>query len=718
MAFHMTYQSKHTLYSTLRLEPNTTRLVRLLPPERDDVQIRCELFNYILPERSGRKHLYEALSYVWGSGSKPCTISLNGIAFPVTQNLYTALSHLRDPQLERTIWVDAICIDQDNGDEKSIQIPLMRAIYAQADRVIVWLGEAIEDGDKALKTIHRLAEDQSLQDKSLLAQSQKTSNNACLRLLQREWFQRIWVLQEVGVARCISMVCGSVQINGHVFCEGLSTLGYSLNLPRNIRPVVHLIRGALFRPSYEIDSRGTLTIGELLDMYHNHHATILHDKVYALLGLSVEDADKTDLKPNYCLQWNDVFKKVAMHVFPVAVIKGRGWILGYVDSVEESTSKYGYQQINVNYNNTAHLLGYKDMWGTQWTLQASAESIQKGNIICLLQGAPSPIIIELCNDHFTVIVSTLKLQLGGNIKTPDMVPAQHSFPMQERINDIYMTWTISLADKESNSGLRYQRELISVAPYYQEKVSEKVKRLHSISLIIGDILIQILEKKDPEGQIGYLLQHCGESLPISEDVVKAAAVNEGSSGSQIIQQLCEHFRKSLPISEDVVKAAAANEGSSGSQIIRQLCEHFGKSLPISEDVIMRQLCEHCGESLPISENVILRQLCQHFGENLPISEDVVKAAAANKRSNDSLSRLSHHFGENLPISEDVVKAAVANEGSEGSLIIQQLCEHCKHFGKSLPITEDVVKAATANKGLVGFKIMLQLREHFGESPPI
>ncbi|KAB8232362.1 HET domain-containing protein [Aspergillus alliaceus] len=627
-------KSKHTPYSTLQLGPNTTRLVRLLPPEKDDPQIKCELFNYVLPERSGRKHLYEALSYVWGSESKPCTIFLNRIALPVTQNLYTALLHLRDPQLERTIWVDAICIDQDDNDEKSIQILLMRAIYAQADRVIVWLGEAIEDGDNALKTIHRLAEDQSLQDKYLLGQSQKTSNDACLKLLQREWFQRIWVLQEVGVARCISMICGSVEINGHVFCEGLSTLGYSLNLPRTIRPVVHLIRGALSRPRYEIVSRGTLAIGELLDMYRNHHATILHDKVYALLGLSVEDADKTDLKPNYRLQWNDVYKKIAMHIFPgacsvetwleipVAVIKGKGWVLGYVGSVEERISKYGYQQININYNNTAHLLGYRNIWGTQWTLQASAESIQEGNIICLLQGAPSPIIIELCNDHFTVIVSTVKLQPGGNIKIPDM----------ESINDIYVTWKISLADKESNNGPRYQRELISVAPYYQEKPSEKVKRQHGISLIVGDIIIQMLKIEYPKDQIRYLLQRCGQNLSISEDV--------------IMQQLREHCGESLPISENVVKAAAANEGICGP-------------------LIMQELREHCGESLPISE-------------------DVVTAAAANKRmcGSEIMQQLRIHCGESLPISEDVIVMAAAANDEYGPKIMQQLWEHCE---ESLPI---------------------------------
>lgn len=89
---------------------------------------------------------------MYGGGTiKSRSITLNGCDFPVTENLHTALLYLRNRQLERTLWVDAISIDQDKQDEKARQIPLMRTIYAQAQHVIVWLGEATENGDKQLK---------------------------------------------------------------------------------------------------------------------------------------------------------------------------------------------------------------------------------------------------------------------------------------------------------------------------------------------------------------------------------------------------------------------------------------------------------------------------------------------------------------------------------------------------------------------------------------
>lgn len=175
-------------YTEVPLEsPNsTTRMIRLLPNKDIDAEIECELFNYDLASGGGAdSHLYEALSYVWGSNKRSRTIRLNNCAFPVTENLYLALSRLRNRQLERILWVDAICINQSNRDEKTKQIPLMREIYAQAQHVIVWLGEAYEDGDKALDGLWCLAEGQDIDIEGC--------GKLCVKLFQRAWFRRIWV---------------------------------------------------------------------------------------------------------------------------------------------------------------------------------------------------------------------------------------------------------------------------------------------------------------------------------------------------------------------------------------------------------------------------------------------------------------------------------------------------------------------------------------------
>ncbi|RAK86935.1 HET domain protein [Aspergillus costaricaensis CBS 115574] len=644
-------------YSKLQLGPNTTRLVRLLPSEKNDTPIRCELIIYRLPESTGRKHLYEALSYVWGSQT---------------------LVHLRDNQLERIVWIDAICINQGDDDEKSEHIPLMRSIYAQADRVLVWLGEAMRDGDEALKTIQRWAAASIPCDDSLL--------DPCSRLLQRDWFQRTWVLQEVGVARCISILCGSVEINGHVFCEGLQHS--LLSLPSFTYPVLHLIRGSFLRPRYEIDPRGTLAIGELIDMYRFHKATILHDKVYSLLGLCVEDPEEVGLKPNYRLPWNEVFMQVIMHVFPslcsvetwpgslVAVIKEKGLVLGYVGFVDKILLKYGSQHFEVKYNNTARALGYETKWGTKWNLNASAESVKEGNIIFLLKGASSPIIVRLCRGYFTVIMSTTVLQSYDNMERSNEVSTQMGFPAQGSLRDIVLVWDISSADGKHNQDNDDHKDLIYVVPHYQEKASEKEKRLQGISLISEDIMMQILKQngtRAPDNELYQAIQHLGGRIPLPENIIEAAAARGRLYGIIIVEQLLGHCGDTIPVSENVVAAAAANEELLGFIVLERLLKYCGKSPPVTEDVV-RAAAANEG----LYGYGIIKKLLRHCGESLPVSEEVIKGAAWNRGF----------------FSEDVIKAATAYRDIYANEITQQSLED---FGKSLPESDDVIEVVAANE---------------------
>ncbi|KAF8859326.1 heterokaryon incompatibility, partial [Acephala macrosclerotiorum] len=84
---------------------------------------------------------YEALSYVWGESDPPCWILCNGQRKSVTPNLGAALRRLRYKEKWRLVWIDAICVNQEDLDERSQQVMLMRNIYSPARRVIVWLGE-------------------------------------------------------------------------------------------------------------------------------------------------------------------------------------------------------------------------------------------------------------------------------------------------------------------------------------------------------------------------------------------------------------------------------------------------------------------------------------------------------------------------------------------------------------------------------------------------
>ena len=172
------------------LPEGSVRLVRLLPrdPAADEgSRVKC-CFLLCPLLKSETAHPFEALSYAWGSEENPKSISVDGCNFLVGANLYSALLHLQDDYIERILWVDALCINQDNNAEKGRQVQSMAKIYAKASRVIVWLGEATANGgDAALEYIRAVS------NKQTNTSVDETKKVLVVDLLGRSWFQRVWV---------------------------------------------------------------------------------------------------------------------------------------------------------------------------------------------------------------------------------------------------------------------------------------------------------------------------------------------------------------------------------------------------------------------------------------------------------------------------------------------------------------------------------------------
>ena len=104
---------------------------------------------------------YDALSYVWGKPDLNKSLSIDEHELRITYNLHTSLRHLRYPDRVRTLWIDAICINQQDLTEKGPQVALMGRIYRQADTVLCWLGELSTHRLWALQFLHLLAEEAS-----------------------------------------------------------------------------------------------------------------------------------------------------------------------------------------------------------------------------------------------------------------------------------------------------------------------------------------------------------------------------------------------------------------------------------------------------------------------------------------------------------------------------------------------------------------------------
>lgn len=115
------------------------RLVTLAPASTSSDPIYCELKVASLDAKPSVQ--YEACSYCWGSPYGTLPITCDDRTLLVTPNLLEALRRLRKQDEPRTLWVDALCINQSDPVERSAQVQQMRDIYAKARRVIVWLGE-------------------------------------------------------------------------------------------------------------------------------------------------------------------------------------------------------------------------------------------------------------------------------------------------------------------------------------------------------------------------------------------------------------------------------------------------------------------------------------------------------------------------------------------------------------------------------------------------
>ncbi|KAF7899412.1 hypothetical protein EAE99_012333 [Botrytis elliptica] len=135
---------------------------------------------------------FEALSYVWGSTTPAKTINLGDRLVAIGPNLDNALRNLRLLAAPRILWVDALCINQDDLDERASQVALMRRVYSNATTVLIWLGPEAEGSEQAMRSVERF-DKAYWQTYDFQAQF--------MEILFRPWFTRIWTVQEFVMAK-------------------------------------------------------------------------------------------------------------------------------------------------------------------------------------------------------------------------------------------------------------------------------------------------------------------------------------------------------------------------------------------------------------------------------------------------------------------------------------------------------------------------------------
>jgi hypothetical protein len=211
------------------------RLLLLYPPkqyelaqdgitQQDHADIRCKVFQGRLSDLScSGRPMYAALSYCWGSAAKSRTILCNDNPVEITENLFHAMKWVRLPTRPRFIWIDSLCIDQKNMEEKSQQVSRMSAIFSQA-HVVSYIGSNTDPihAQTCLAVVRRLAAisnylfDRACKRDDLIKRPpllyginrppttpdwQSVPWDKVVKLIHENYFKRLWVFQEIQLAR-------------------------------------------------------------------------------------------------------------------------------------------------------------------------------------------------------------------------------------------------------------------------------------------------------------------------------------------------------------------------------------------------------------------------------------------------------------------------------------------------------------------------------------
>ena len=169
---------------------------------------------------------YEALSYYWGSGDPIEKIRIHvehtfPAKFWIRENLHSALTHLRYTDRPRTLWIDAICINQNDNEEKNSQVSRMSRIYAGADNVCVWLGDETGDSNIAMEFVSRVVNLDDF-DRLIVDDKSRAEWAAMSNLMRRDWFNRRWVVQEIALAKRATVYCGEKDVDWADFADAVS----------------------------------------------------------------------------------------------------------------------------------------------------------------------------------------------------------------------------------------------------------------------------------------------------------------------------------------------------------------------------------------------------------------------------------------------------------------------------------------------------------------
>lgn len=292
------------------------RVIVLEPAAEPDAPLHCSISQYSRSRQLGaldRTRDYSAVSYTWGPPvfSHPLFIDQGSSRLMVTPIVDSLLRHMRKPDEPRYLWIDAICLNQKDDDEKAQQVPLMGEIYEGAKKVHIWIGDEDEMTARLFAALRVVA---MIPNKTRLPVDMARQTAAAMEkvlgpdyifhmrtFLTRAWFTRRWIIQEACLARQAKIRCGKHSLGLSWFVSAAQRLQY-------VQRVV----------SYELRVTQNLVserkpILELLWNFHAAGCAQQQDRIAALYGLIPED-EKFTLGYNKS-PWTSMYRRLAQIMF-------------------------------------------------------------------------------------------------------------------------------------------------------------------------------------------------------------------------------------------------------------------------------------------------------------------------------------------------------------------------------------------------------------------
>jgi hypothetical protein len=276
---------------------------------------------------------FVALSYTWGSMNEVRTIQCNGSPREVTKNLFEALQALRHPNKTSRIWVDSVCINQEDSDDRTNQVKRMTQIYRDARGVFIWLGLSTTTTSVAMDLIHALdAKGSSLLEYSkgvnfiglevLREMGLPTPDGdpqwiALDQFLSQSWFRRVWTIQEAAVSKQATVACGQYRIpwnllsNACYIAHQANFIGFR-DFPSQ-RGYRRVLRIASYQHYLSGHNPERFTLENLLFFERSALATDDRDKIFSLLGLAsdINLQGQDTITPDYNTATPSVYIQVA-----------------------------------------------------------------------------------------------------------------------------------------------------------------------------------------------------------------------------------------------------------------------------------------------------------------------------------------------------------------------------------------------------------------------